>query len=648
MSSSAAPETTHAAVGSPSRSVFHSLKTSDVVLGSGELGRWQQRNQSVTIPHAIRELEKAGNLANFVAVADANGADYRGSYPFLDTDVYKMLEGVAYELGARQRDKAEAGCSADLNLLRFYEQAVTLIARAQRLDGYLNTAFQNPRYGHEPWSDMTWGHELYNLGHLIQAALAAQRQLGDDRLLQVAIRFADLVFDRFGPEGDPLVCGHPGVEMALVELSRETTDERYLALAKLFIDRRGHRSIEASAFEHDYFQDDEPLRTLPSITGHAVRMAYLGAGAADVAIDTHDADLLAALEQLWDDMVASKLHLSGGLGSRHTDESIGDRYELSPERSYSETCAAIGVMQWGWRMFLATGTTRFVDVFERVLYNAYAAGISEDGNCFFYDNPLQRRADHRIPAAGAPLREPWFVCACCPPNVVRWTAELQDHIAVTSDRGLHIVNFTRATVRSDQFTIEMDTDFPWSGVVRFRIVDAADGTSALALRVPAWAAGATLEIDGRSREVQPGGSVREERVWAPGTELILRLPMPIRAWGGHPHLDAVRGNLAITRGPLLYCVEGLDADGRVDDLLVAHADVLTARASEYEVSGGLKTAHVSIALSASLASPSPPELYPELSAPAIRAGEPIEIVLRPYHLWGNREASTMRVWIRAG
>ena len=405
------------------------LPVGEVELTGGLLADWQRRNREATVPHAIAELRKAGNLENLRRLADPSVGAYRGRYPFLDTDLYKTLEGLAYEIG---RDDAPAGAR------EFFDEVVGLLEQAQAEDGYLNSFFQDPDQPKQPWSDLGWGHELYNLGHLIQAAVAAHRRLGDSRLLTVAGRFADLVVRKFGKDGEEVVDGHPEVEMALVELYRETGTEDYLAQAQLFVDRRGQGKLKHTIFPAEYFQDNAPFRELPSVTGHAVRMAYLAAGAADVALETGDQTLLTALERLWDDMVATKLYLTGGLGSRHSDEAIGDRYELPSERAYTETCAAIATMQWAWRMFLATGKASYLDVYETVLYNAYAVGLSADGTAFFYDNPLQRRPDHEqrsgAESGGEPLRRSWFGCPCCPPNIVRWMSELQDHVAAQQRR----------------------------------------------------------------------------------------------------------------------------------------------------------------------------------------------------------------------
>lgn len=361
------------------------IPLSTVRITGGLLRHWQDRNRRSTVPHAIGQLRAAGNVDNLSRLLVNDPPAYRGRYPFLDTDLYKTLEGLAYELGAGE---------ADDGVREFFDEVVGLLERVQAEDGYLNSFFQDPEAAKKPWEDLAWGHELYNLGHLIQAAVAAGRRMGDRRLLEVAVKFADLTVRRFGEGREEATCGHPEVEMALVELYRETGNRDYLTQAGLFLDRRGHGHLKHSVFPPEYFQDHLPFRQLPSVTGHAVRMAYLAAGAADLYRETGDRTLFDTLDRLWDDMVATKLYFTGGLGSRHSDEAIGDRYELPSERAYSETCAAIATMQWAWRMFVATGGAKYLDVFERVLFNAYAVGLSADGTAFFYDNPLQRRPDH--------------------------------------------------------------------------------------------------------------------------------------------------------------------------------------------------------------------------------------------------------------
>ncbi|MDF2710979.1 MAG: hypothetical protein K0R62_6631 [Nonomuraea muscovyensis] len=607
----------------------------------GLLQAWQERNRRATIPHTVERLRAAGNVTNLSRLLAADPPPYRGRYPFLDTDLYKTLEGLAYEIGAGRDGEG---------VREFFDEVVELLERVQADDGYLNSFFQDPAATKRPWEDLTWGHELYNLGHLIQAAVAATRRMGDDRLLGVAVRFADLVVRRFGEGGEEAVCGHPEVEMALVELYRETGDRDYLRQAELFVERRGRGGLTHSIFPPDYFQDHLPLRELPSVTGHAVRMAYLAAGAADVCLETGDRTLLDALDRLWDDMVAGKLYITGGLGSRHSDEAIGDRYELPPERSYSETCAAVGVMQWAWRMFLATGGAKYLDVFERVLFNAYAVGLSADGTAFFYDNPLQRRPDHEqrsgAETGGDPLRRPWFGCPCCPPNVVRWMAQLGDYLAAERGDTLYVAQYADSRIETGDLALRLETDYPWDGAVRLTVERAPGRPYAIRLRIPAWARDVTL--DGEPVAAQDGW-LTVERHWADGDRLRVELPMPVRGHVSHPHLDATRGTVAVARGPLVYCVEQQDTPVPVDDLVLS-ADAL-AQAS---VSAGTSTSEcglpgaVVLRMPAGVAPPPPAELYPELTPapPAAREAE-VPLTLVPYFLWGNRTAAAMRVWVRA-
>ncbi|MET8868673.1 beta-L-arabinofuranosidase domain-containing protein [Nonomuraea sp. NPDC004580] len=610
---------------------------SGVRITGGLLRHWQRRNSTATIPHTIEQLRAAGNVANLSRLLEQDPPPYRGRYPFLDTDLYKTLEGLAYELGDG---------TAEEGVRDFYEEVVTLLERVQADDGYLNSFFQDPAAAKKPWEDLAWGHELYNLGHLIQAAVAAHRRMGDDRLLRIARRFADLVTERFAGSG---VCGHPEVEMALVELFRETGERSYLDLAAAFVDRRGSGQLKHSIFPGDYFQDHVPFRELPSVTGHAVRMAYLAAGAADVLLETGDATLAEALERLWDDMVATKLYITGGLGSRHSDEAIGDRYELPSERAYSETCAAIALMQWAWRMFLATGAASYLDVFERVLYNAYAVGLSADGRAFFYDNPLQRRPDHEqrsgAEAGGEPLRRAWFGCPCCPPNIVRWMAQLADYVAAERDGAVLVAQYATARIETAELALAMETGYPWDGDVRLTVERAPQGAYGLVLRVPGWARGARLTVNGAGVPAEPaGGWLTVERTWAAGDEVRLTLPMPVRAHGSHPYLDATRGALSLARGPLVYCVEQHDSpQAGVDDLLVGVSDAAAASTRQ----DGLAPGAIVLDVAAHHAPPPPAELYPELPSPGTAPpGTKVPATFVPYFLWGNRGPAAMRVWVR--
>jgi uncharacterized protein len=608
-----------------------------VRITGGLLGAWQRRNREATIPHVIGQLSEAGNVENLRRLLVENPAPYRGRYPFLDTDLYKTLEGLAYELAADE--------AANEAIRGFYEEVIALLAAVQADDGYLNSRFQDPDSDKRPWSDLAWGHEMYNLGHLIQAAVAAHRQLADDRLLTIATRFADLVVARFGAVGEDAVCGHPEVEMALIELYRVTGKKAYLNQAQLFIDRRGRRTVRHRLFPPEYLQDHVPFREMPAVTGHAVRMMYLAAGAADVWLETGDETLAAALRRLWDDMVARKLYITGGLGSRHSDEAIGDGYELPGERAYAETCAAIGTMQWAWRMFAGTGEAKYLDVMETVLYNAFAVGISASGTAFFYDNPLQRRPDHDqrsgAEIGGEPLRRAWFGCPCCPPNVVRWMSQLGDYLAAESADALYIANYADAAITGSRIAVSVTTDYPWDGDIRIR-VDAAppDGEPyGIKLRVPGWAKGASLA--GISGTAEPGWLTITRR-WRAGDEFTLTLPMPVRAHGSHPYLDATRGALAIARGPLIYAAEQADCEADIDDLVLDAQDAARALVTP----GPALPDSLVIHATARRVPPPASELYPELPEDDPVRGQPRQVTLIPYFLWGNREPGPMRVWMR--
>jgi DUF1680 family protein len=613
------------------------LGRESVRIEGGLLGQWQRRNVEATIPHVITRLREAGNLENLRRVADQ---DFAGAapvrYPFLDTDIHKTLEGVAYVMA----DDAERFEDTDtLGLTKFYEECIEIISRAQREDGYLNSYFQSPLVGKEPFSDLTWGHELYTLGHLIQAAIAADRRLGDKRLLTVVTRFADLVVERFGPNGDLGICGHPEIEMALVELYRHTGERAYLDTAKLLVDRRGKGTMKHSVFPPEYFQDDVPLRELESVTGHAVRMVYLAAGATDVAIETDDQDLLEHLEYLWDDMVDSKLYLTGGLGARHSDEAIGDRFELPSERAYAETCAAIGTHQWAWRMYLATGKAKFLEVAETVLFNAFAVGTSADGCEFFYDNPLQRRPDHTQRSGaevdGGELRLPWFVCPCCPPNVVRWVAELQDHLVVERDDVVEFAMPFTGRMVLDDAVVESVSDYPFGATWTLRVVEGS--VPKARLRVPTAVSEPRLSSGGRTRVVGHGFTEVITDLQA-GDEITLSGDLPVQAIMADARVDAVRGAVAFRRGPLVLCAEQQDQECAVDDLRV-----LPEAAFEATVTTAADSVGVSLLSYASTASGPLYSVYgPGTSVPS--PGVPTEMNLIPYSTWGNREPGAMRVW----
>ena len=417
MARSATTATTIAAVvpTAGARSALRPIGASDVTVSGGFWADRSATNRERTIPFGFEQLRSAGNLHNFGLAAGATAATAAGDgyralgimfdkpFPFLDSDVYKWLEGAGWELGRAPDAQIEA----------MADEAIGLIESAQRPDGYLNTFVQVLAPGTE-YRDLQWGHELYCVGHLVQAAVAWHRALGDDRLLRVAERAADSVDRELGPRGREAIDGHPEIEMALVELYRATGERRWLDLAASHVERRGHGLLGAGRFGRGYWQDHLPVREAPSATGHAVRQLYLDCGAVDVAVELGDEGLLDAVHRRWRDMVETKMYLTGALGSRHKDEAFGDPFELPPDLAYAETCAAIASVMLAWRLLLATGDPACADVIERTVYNGVLSGLSLDGTSFFYVNPLQRRT-HRAWSDGGDGARAAVVCVCLLP-----------------------------------------------------------------------------------------------------------------------------------------------------------------------------------------------------------------------------------------
>lgn len=586
--------------GAPVASVVPTAEASTTLrpLGSGavriEAGFWAERqrlNREVTIPAGWEQLERAGTLDNFRIAAGRAEGEFRG-FRFADSDVYKWLEAVGWELGRAPSTELE----------RLAREATELVAAAQEADGYLNTycRLTDPSWR---YTDLALGHELYCAGHLLQAAVAHARAGDGGALLAVARRFADELDATFGPGRRDGLDGHAEVEPALVELYRVTGERRYLELASVLVERRGHGHLNANPRGAVYSQDHEQVRASTSLAGHAVRALYLMCGVTDVAVETHDVELLDVAVRLWDDTAATKTYLTGGLGSRHEDESFGEAYELPPDTAYCETCAAIASVMWSWRLLLATGDARYADSIERTLYNGFLAGVSLDGRRFFYVNPLECR--------GGDERQEWFACACCPPNAMRLLASLDHYVATETDDGVQVHQYATGTIVAGVAGLRVETGYPWRGRVEVEVVATRPGPWTLSLRVPAWCEGARLAVNGEQVDAAP---VR--RVWSAGDRVVLDLPLAPRLTAPHPRVDAVRGCLAIERGPLVYCLEEADAPGADLADVVLDPDAPLGETERPDLLGGVVTV--------------------EAQATAV-----------PYFAWANRGPGAMRVWIPA-
>ena len=577
----------------------------------------QARNGEDAIPGGQDQLETAGNLQNLRLAAGIGEGEAIGPV-FADSDVYKWLEAAAWEYGRNPND----------DLLKRIRDLTSVVAAAQREDGYLDSVVQL-RYGDEGrYQQLVWSHEHYCAGHLIQAAVAQVRCTGDRALLDVAIKLADHLVATFGDDKTVDVDGHPVIEMALVELYRETGTTAYLDQAKWFVEARGHGIIQNHGHEPAYFSDRVPVREATSVEGHAVRAVYLAAGATDVALETGDTDLLDALKRQFEHMWSTKTYVTGGLGARWEGEAFGDEYELPADRAYAETCAAIGGIQWAWRMLLATGEASYADAVERMLYNGFLAGVSLKGTEYFYVNPLQLRgaahADNgRSPAHG---RRGWFDCACCPPNVMRTLASLDGYLATTRDGAIQIHQYAAGTLTVGDTELTVDTAYPWDGTVRIT----ATKPVAVQLRIPAWADGAT--VNGQSVQAGTYADVTADAI-------ELQLPMATRLVGADPRIDAVRGCVAMERGPLVYAVEQVDQNANVDDLhllpeasvAASHDDELLDGVTVLRTRGRIGTGHR--------------DGWSFTPSAKDDTGDEVDVVAVPYYAWANREVGAMRVWL---
>jgi uncharacterized protein len=600
-----------------------------------EPGFWADRQRlggEVIIDHCRSWMTRLGWVGNFRIAAEGRPLSDRRGREFSDSEVYKLLEALCWEAARTGAAAHERGVA----------ELTELVAAAQEPDGYLNTCFGHQGPGVR-YRDLEMGHELYCFGHLIQAAVARLRTRGEDELVAVARRAADHVCRQFGPDGREGICGHPEIETALAELARATGEERYLAQARLFVERRGRGLLGDHELGPVYFQDDVPVRAARVLRGHAVRALYLACGAVDVAVETGDGELLEAVAEQWRNTVAARTYVTGGMGSRHTGESFGEDFELPPDRAYAETCAGVAAVMLAWRLLLATGESHYADAIERTLYNVVAASPAMDGRSFFYANPLQQRVPGYVvdsgaasPHAASGLRSPWFAVSCCPTNLSRMLASLAAYVATVDEGGLQLQQLAACTVRATLpdgrgVGLRVDTGYPWSGAVTVRVEEATGGPWRLALRVPAWADGAELAYGDLRRRVGPGYAVLE-RDWRPGDELRLDLPLAPRWTRPDPRVDAVRGCVAAERGPLVYCVESVDQgpDARLDEVAV-DASAPPADQGTDDGLGGAVTLRC--------------------AARPLLAGEPggpdgaMPLTMVPYHLWGNRGPASMRVWL---
>lgn len=610
---------------------------------------WSERiavNRDQTIPAIYRQLEETGRLGAFALTRD--GGQARQPHFLWDSDVAKWIEAASYTLVTHPDPEREA----------LIDRVCQQVGSAQQPDGYLNT-FITVVQPAKRWKNLGMWHELYNAGHWIEAAVAHLAATGRRTFFDVIRRYADLIDETFGPGKRLGYPGHPEIELALVRLFRATGERRYLELAAAFLDRRGQRP---SIFEQElaelpdedtvlnrqylmrdgtvdtsYCQDHLPVREQREAAGHAVRAMYLYSAMVDVGLETGDTALLQATERLWESVTQRRMYVTGGLGAAWEHEGFTGDYDL-PNAAYAETCAAIGLVFWSHRMFHARPDGRYIDTLERALYNGALSGVSLDGRRFFYENPLASSEDHR--------RQPWFEVACCPPNIARLIASLGGYVYSEGPEEayvhLYVGGAGQLHLAAGPVKLKQETAYPWDGTVRITVEPAQVQPFTLWLRIPGWCRRWKVQVNGVPVEapVVERGYLRLERPWNPGDRVVLELAMPVERVYAHPAVQEDAGRVALQRGPIIYCLEG------VDNPFPLHQVVLPAEAPleasfDPDLLGGVVR----------LGGEAWVEDEGDWAGRLYRFARPerkrVRITAVPYFAWANRAPGEMRVWLRS-
>ncbi|MEO8658319.1 MAG: beta-L-arabinofuranosidase domain-containing protein [Bryobacteraceae bacterium] len=590
-----------------------------------EQGFWTQRravNVETSIPTMLQLLEEHGIVDNFRRLSGRKSVARKGPL-YTDSDLYKWLEAVAFVLQSEERPE----------LRRQAANIIDDIVAAQEPSGYLNTYYQDERKDLR-FTEMNRGHELYCLGHLLQAAIAWQRATGDRKLLGAGIRFVDYLVANFGPDKRPLLAGHPEIELALTELYRVTGNKNYLTLAGYILTGDGER-LNLTPRDLTYMFSGKPFTTRTHLEGHAVRAMYACSGATDYYMETGDPTYKKTLDTLWEDMTRRKMYLTGGVGSRASGEAFGEPYELPNQLAYTESCAAIAIAFWNWRMLQATADARYTDIFERALYNGANSGVSISGTLYCYRNPLEMTGD-----PSDKIRNPWYDTTCCPPNIQRILASLPGYLYGESDEGLyvHLYHANQFDWRGTKVT--QRTKYPWEGAVEITVDPPSPREFTLFVRVPDWSAATTITVDGEAVTAVPGAYVPIRRTWKKGDTVKLNLDMTPRLIAANPRVRDDVGKAAVMRGPLVYCMEGLDQGG------IDLADIGLSSFNDFRkewrpnlLGGVMVLKHLGAQAVKTSAGDA---LYHPLQKRATRRAD---IVLIPYYTFANREPTPMQVWI---
>jgi len=601
---------------------------------------WQPRmenNRKVTIPYIFRKCEETGRIDNFAVAGRLNPGKFRGIY-FNDSDVFKIVEAASYSLSL----------SPDAKLEKYFDELIFKIAAAQENDGYLYTCRtidpnNLPAHtGQKRWSNLVTSHELYNVGHMYEAGVAHYQATGKRSLLEVCIRNAELIDSVFGQGKRYDPPGHQEIEIGLVKLYRVTGREKYIQLAKFFLDQRGranNRKLYGARF-----QDHKPVTEQTKALGHAVRACYMYSAMADAAALTDDVDYLRAIDTIWENVVSKKLYITGSVGSRHHHEAFGEDYELPNMTAYNETCAAIANAMWNLRMFLLHGDAKYIDILERTIYNGFLSGISLSGDEFFYPNPLASDGKYKFNKKTHATRKGWFACSCCPANIVRFIPSLPGYVyALFNDRvyiNLFVGGSGTIKMQNNTVVIRQETLYPWDGDVKLSIEPTKRAEFAICIRIPGWARNKPvpsnlyrylnsnsekpiLKVNGKSLSLNTEkGFAVIRRKWQKGDIINITFPMPVRSVLCNEKVTNNVGRVAIERGPIVYCAEGIDNGGRALNIVLPDDIEFTVEHNK-ELLGGVTVIR---------------------GKANTKKQKPFMAI--PYYAWSHRGVGEMQVWLK--
>ncbi len=603
---------------------------------------WGQRfkaSRATTIPLAFGKCESTGRYDNFVKATHPDVSYQLEGFPFDDTDVYKIIEGASYSMQTYP----------DKKLDKYLDSLITIMEKAQEPDGYLYTyRTMNPKHPHKWSGTKRWekvedlSHELYNLGHMIEGAVAHYQATGKKNFLNIAIKFANCAIREVGdqPEQTMVVPGHQITEMAMAKLSVTTGNKKYLDFAKLLLDKRGHTHIKT-----EYSQSHKPVLEQGEAVGHAVRAAYMYTGMADVAALTGDEDYIHAIDKIWDNIVSKKLYITGGIGATNHGEAFGKNYELPNMSAYCETCAAIGNVYLNHRLFLLHGEAKYYDVLERTLYNGLISGVSLDGDSFFYPNPLESIGQHQ--------RKAWFGCACCPSNISRFIPSVPGYIYAVNNSDVYInlfmSNHSNITINNKKVELTQTTNYPWSGDINIKVSPKGRQNFNLKIRIPGWlqnhvvpsdlykysdkkTLGYTIKVNGKQMKGNiEKGYFNISRIWKKGDQIDIQFDMETRTVNAHPNVKADRSKVAIERGPIVYCAEWPDNDFDIFSIILNKNPKFKVEKKNDLLYGinMVKTSAQSLS-------------YNDAGKLEIKD---VQLNMIPYYAWAHRGSGNMAVWL---